>query len=593
MKFALKLGYVLAAVAMLSCSDDVTNASRMRIVESLGADGSCLEGELALNMADSAVYVCIGDGQWVSMSGETGEKGDKGNKGETGKKGADGTSCTASPVANGVEIYCDGQLITTIFNGQDGANGQSCTLASVVVNGLDGVEITCGAQKDTVMNGAQGIQGVQGEPGAPGATGAAGASCSGVSLGGNAILISCGGVVVDTLYNGAQGEQGIQGVKGEDGSSCTGRSIAGVGIEISCGEVVVDTLRNGQDGAAGESCTGRNLDGIGIEISCGGTVIDTLPGYMISSSSSLSSSSSSLSSSSTGLPTDGSCLLADCAASMQNGHWVAGDHCSYGGHNYTSRGWASEPPGGIDDWAWVDEGPCTYAPGQSSYSSSSSSFPSSSSSSSSSSSLYLPPDGSCLDSNCVTITQDGYWRAGTQCSYNGHNWHAKWFATELPPDAAWADDGACGIPGSSSILSSSSSGTTCVAAVCVAGQAGGQYCAYDNHNWHSQWYTVTLPPSDGWVDDGECGVSSSSSLLSSSSSSAGHACVAYSPNLFYDSTSIAWVDGPDYVGYPGTTGTAYRCKTGMGIYCYSFNPTSSGYGAGEAGAAWDIVGECD
>ena len=115
------------------------------------------------------------------------------------------------------------------------------------MNGVHGVEITCGAQKDTVMNGAQGIQGVQGEPGAPGA---AGASCSGVSLGDTAVVISCGGVVVDTLYNGhdgTQGPQGIQGVQGEAGQSCSGLVIDGVGIEISCGGVVVDTLRNGNN----------------------------------------------------------------------------------------------------------------------------------------------------------------------------------------------------------------------------------------------------------------------------------------------------------------------------------------------------------
>ena len=181
------------------------------------------------------------------VQGETGAQGPQGATGAQGiqgVKGEDGSSCTASPVTNGVEIYCGGQLVATILNGQDGAAGESCTLASINVNGVHGVEITCGAQKDTVMNGAQGIQGVQGEHGAPGA---AGASCSGVSLGDTAVVISCGDVVVDTLYNGAQGEQGIQGIQGEAGQSCTGLAIDGVGIEISCGGVVVDTLRNGNN----------------------------------------------------------------------------------------------------------------------------------------------------------------------------------------------------------------------------------------------------------------------------------------------------------------------------------------------------------
>ena len=210
--------------------------------------------------------------------GETGAQGPQGAQGIQGVKGEDGSSCTALPVANGVEIYCGDQLVATIVNGEDGNDGASCALSSINVNGVDGVEITCGAQKDTVMNGAQGIQGIQG---AQGETGSAGASCSGVSLGDTAVVISCGGVVVDTLTNGhdgAQGPQGIQGVQGEAGQSCSGLVIDGVGIEISCGGVVVDTLRNGNDGATGASCTLASIEvnGVhGVEIT-GGAQKDTV-----------------------------------------------------------------------------------------------------------------------------------------------------------------------------------------------------------------------------------------------------------------------------------------------------------------------------
>ena len=315
-----KLG-MLAAVAlvagMVSCGDETTQVIGTRTVADLDKSEVCTIGDMVVNLADNTVYVCDGDRRWTTMKGDAGEKGEAGAKGEQGipgvkgengssctariiaegvefscggavldtltngqdgaqglpgVKGENGSSCTATSVANGVEIYCGDQLVATIVNGEDGNDGASCALSSINVNGVDGVEITCGAQKDTVMNGAQGIQGIQG---AQGETGSAGASCSGVSLGDTAVVISCGGVVVDTLTNGhdgAQGPQGIQGVQGEAGQSCSGLVIDGVGIEISCGGVVVDTLRNGTDGADGTSCTLASIevDGVhGVEITCG------------------------------------------------------------------------------------------------------------------------------------------------------------------------------------------------------------------------------------------------------------------------------------------------------------------------------------
>ena len=252
-----------AALFLAGCGDETTNVVGVRTVASLEEAGKCDVGDMVFDLEDSQVYVCGANDEWSALKGE---KGDDGADGAPGEKGDDGASCVARSVGDGVEVSCGGVVIDTV---RDGAAGESCALASIVVNGLDGVEIACGARKDTVMNGAQGIQGVKGDDGA------AGASCSGVSLGDTAVIISCGGVVVDTLidgHDGAQGPQGIQGVTGADGSSCTGRAIDGVGIEISCGGAVVDTLRNGQDGAPGESCTLASIEvgGVhGVEISCG------------------------------------------------------------------------------------------------------------------------------------------------------------------------------------------------------------------------------------------------------------------------------------------------------------------------------------
>ena len=227
-----------AALFLAGCGDETTNVVGVRTIASLEEAGKCDVGDMVFNLKDSQVYVCGANDEWSALKGE---KGDDGADGAPGEKGDDGASCVARSVGDGVEVSCGGVVIDTV---RDGAAGESGALASIVVNGLDGVEIACGARKDTVMNGAQGIQGVKGDDGA------AGASCSGVSLGDTAVIISCGGVVVDTLidgHDGAQGPQGIQGVTGADGSSCTGRAIDGVGIEISCGGVVVDTLRNGNN----------------------------------------------------------------------------------------------------------------------------------------------------------------------------------------------------------------------------------------------------------------------------------------------------------------------------------------------------------
>ena len=233
-----------------------------------GAAGTtCTASEITDGTADGYWLYCDCNLVGVLRNGAYGQDGADGADGQDGQNGADGqngqdgASCHVEALPNdaGYSLYCGDEYIGDILNGrdgqdgQDGADGASCTLASIDVNGVHGVEITCGAQKDTVMNGAQGIQGVKGDAGADGADGVDGASCSGVSLGDTAVVISCGGVVVDTLFNGkngadgAQGEQGIQGVKGDDGSSCTGRAIDGVGIEITCGGAVVDTLRNGRE----------------------------------------------------------------------------------------------------------------------------------------------------------------------------------------------------------------------------------------------------------------------------------------------------------------------------------------------------------
>ena len=243
--------------------------------------------------------------------GPEGPQGEQGPEGPQGQQGEPGTSCTASAVSGGFELICGGQVVGVIMNGTNGAQGEqgpegpqgeqgpegpqgqqgepgtSCTGRSIA--GV-GIEISCGGEViDTLRNGAQGEQGPegpqgeQGPEGPQGQQGEPGTSCTARSIAGVGVEVSCDGVVIDTLRNGAQGEQGPegpQGQQGEPGASCTGRTIDGVGVEISCGGVVIDTLKNGAPGnsnvVAGNSCTGRMVDGEDIEITCNAVVVDTL-----------------------------------------------------------------------------------------------------------------------------------------------------------------------------------------------------------------------------------------------------------------------------------------------------------------------------
>ncbi len=83
------------------------------------------------------------------------------------------------------------------------------------------------------------------------------------------VEITCGGAVVDTLWNGVDGEDG----KAKDGSSCTAAKVTKddrSGVEITCGGTVVGTLWNGIDGEDGVGTPGEpGKDGAGCRIEGG------------------------------------------------------------------------------------------------------------------------------------------------------------------------------------------------------------------------------------------------------------------------------------------------------------------------------------
>ena len=76
-----------------------------------------------------------------------GKNGADGADGTDGINGENGTSCTAQSVKDekngkeGIQMFCGETLVGTVWNGEDGANGASCTS---VDNGDGTVDVTCG-----------------------------------------------------------------------------------------------------------------------------------------------------------------------------------------------------------------------------------------------------------------------------------------------------------------------------------------------------------------------------------------------------------------------------------------------------------------
>lgn len=75
-----------------------------------------------------------------------------GTDGDNGANGRYGSGCYIEPFddSTGYDVYCNDKKVGTLVNGEDGANGESCTAKSVD----DGYELTCGDSViGTIKNG--------------------------------------------------------------------------------------------------------------------------------------------------------------------------------------------------------------------------------------------------------------------------------------------------------------------------------------------------------------------------------------------------------------------------------------------------------
>jgi chitinase len=95
---------------------------------------------------------------------------------------------------------------------------------------------------------------------------------------------------------------------------------------------------------------------------------------------------------------------------------------------------------------------------------------------------------------------------GTQVSYNGHTWQAKWWTQGETPGSAdvWADQGAC--TGGGGTTTPPGGGSCPAAWSASAVYTGGMTVSYNGHKYTAKWWTQGETPGnhDVWTDNGAC-----------------------------------------------------------------------------------------
>ncbi|MCQ2062123.1 MAG: hypothetical protein MJY99_02150 [Fibrobacter sp.] len=269
-----------ATIAFVACSGDVTKVtdeyiSGATLITKKDKLPDCDElnsGEIVYVTENGLSYICANE-KWHVMSGANGENG---KDGEDGKAGAQGVA------------------------GEPGEKGASCTMKAIENDeSLAGIEVTCGANVDTLWSGVDGENGIDGTDGYDGVAGSIASKCGLTKVANEdssrfGVEIACKNAKPDTLWNGLDGQDGAPGDQGLTGDGCTSKKLVDAkdsvwAIEISCGSgdlLTRDTIVNGVDGSDGDvgavlaSCELAKVvdnDGRkGIEMTCSNSDPDTL-----------------------------------------------------------------------------------------------------------------------------------------------------------------------------------------------------------------------------------------------------------------------------------------------------------------------------
>lgn len=218
------------AFSLSACGDDVTEVTEihqdgMAILEngkklSKEVCDSTNVGDMLFVMDSSAAFICDGK-SWQTL------KGADGAKGNPGKDGDSGVSCEIQAVENGYKILCGGDSVGVVKNGENGKPGEagaSCSVAPI----KDGYKVVCDGDSVGVVK--------NGENGKPGDAGESAYELSGSEL---------------------PEEEWVNSLKGDSGVSCEAKIAKNAGglegVEVSCGGIVVDTIWNGEVGKDGNS----------------------------------------------------------------------------------------------------------------------------------------------------------------------------------------------------------------------------------------------------------------------------------------------------------------------------------------------------
>ena len=150
------LAVAACALMFAACGDDVTEIHQdgMAVLpkgEKLSKQDcdTTNVGEMLFVMDSSEAFICDGK-SWQTLKGADGKDGVDGKDGEKGDKGAKGDKGDKGSKGDSGK---NGQ------NGNNGNDGTNCTAKSVKNKaGLEGVEVTCGgAVVDTIWNGNDGV----------------------------------------------------------------------------------------------------------------------------------------------------------------------------------------------------------------------------------------------------------------------------------------------------------------------------------------------------------------------------------------------------------------------------------------------------
>ena len=249
---------VAMSFTLSACSDEVTKEyvtryaeDKILVVLDISELPDCSlgnEGEQALVRGESSPRICV-DGKWKVSYADASEK----------------FECSAKYLANdsGLVIFCNGDSVGVLLNGENGSNGPQGKQGERGLQGDKGDTGNQGVQGEKGEKGDTGDQGIRGEKGEKGDTGDQGVQGEKGEKGDTGDQ----GVQGEKGDKGDTGDQGVQGEKGDKGDTGDQGIQGEKGEKGDTGDQGIQGDK-GEKGDAGADCS-IDREGNLITISCG------------------------------------------------------------------------------------------------------------------------------------------------------------------------------------------------------------------------------------------------------------------------------------------------------------------------------------